>query len=109
MQFRVEGSLGANSALVLSNASTLSLGANAQKFGSVTVASGTISGPTTITASSFHLYQGVVEPMLAGGTLSTFGPSTDSISIYGANTYTEVVLPDTKHANCDGTVVNRAS
>lgn len=28
---------------------------------------------------------------------------------YGANTYTEVVLPDTKHANCDGTVVNRAS
>ncbi|HOX02119.1 MAG TPA: autotransporter-associated beta strand repeat-containing protein [Candidatus Paceibacterota bacterium] len=84
----VPNSLGANSALVLSNASTLSLGANAQKFGSVTVASGTISGPTTITASSFHLDQGVVEPMLDGGTLSTFGPNTDQVSVFGANTYT---------------------
>jgi Flp pilus assembly protein TadG len=28
---------------------------------------------------------------------------------YGNNTYTEVVLPDAKHANCDGTAVTRAS
>ncbi|WP_457106977.1 TadE/TadG family type IV pilus assembly protein [Methylobacterium sp. P5_C11] len=28
---------------------------------------------------------------------------------YGTNTYTEVVLPDANHANCDGTTINRAS
>jgi autotransporter-associated beta strand protein len=85
----VANNLGVNSALAISNVSTLSLGANNQKLGSVLLANGTIAASgATITAASYNLDNGAVGALLAGGPLSTFGASTDLVSVLGGNTYT---------------------
>lgn len=85
----VPNNLGTNSALVISNAATLSLGTNSQKFKSVTLANGTISASGAIvTAPSLNLDNGSVGAVLAGGTLSTFGTNTDLVTVLGSNTYT---------------------
>ena len=85
----VANNLGTNSVLVISNASTLSLGANSQKFKSVTLANGTIAASgATVTAPSLNLDNGSVGAVLAGGTLTTFGTNTDLVTVLGSNTYT---------------------
>jgi autotransporter-associated beta strand protein/T5SS/PEP-CTERM-associated repeat protein len=85
----VANNLGANSALVISNTGTLSLGTNSQKFSSVTLASGTIAASgATVTAPSLNLDNGSVAAVLAGGTLTTFGTTNDLVSVLGSNTYT---------------------
>jgi fibronectin-binding autotransporter adhesin len=85
----VANNLGTNSALVISNASVLSLGANSQKFKSVTLANGTIAASgATVTAPSLNLDNGSVGAVLAGGTLTTFGTNTDLVTVLGTNTYT---------------------
>jgi fibronectin-binding autotransporter adhesin len=74
---------------VISNASLLSLGASGQKFGSVLVANGSIAASgATVTAGSYKLDNGSIAALLAGGSLSTFGATTDSIAVLGGNTYT---------------------
>lgn len=85
----VANNLGANSALVISDASTLSLGANNQSFSTVTLTNGNIvASGATVTAPSLNLDNGSVGAVLAGGTLTTFGTNTDLVSVQGGNTYT---------------------
>jgi fibronectin-binding autotransporter adhesin len=80
--------LGSGSDLVIGTG-TLNIGTNNQAFDAVTLTNGTIAGAgATVTASSYRLDNGSISAVLAGGSLTTFGTNTDTVSLAGANTYT---------------------
>lgn len=84
----VANNLGTNSVLTIGTG-TLSLGANNQRFATVTMTNGSIlASGATVTARSYTLDNGTVSAALAGGGVTTFGTNTDLVSLYGANTYT---------------------
>src|SRR5205085_1582666 len=87
----------ANSAVVIigtsSTSGLLSLNANNDTVGAVTLANGSITGSGTLTGSSYNVQEGLIYPVLGGGSSvaltkneSTYSSGSNTVTLWSANT-----------------------